>query len=85
MLRNNGIVASFICCCLVTGCIESYVPRITDEPGYHYVVSGQVTDQEGYNVVTVAMASPVEDPEYIPVNDCQVEIQDNKGHAFMSE
>lgn len=61
------------------------MPRITDEAGNIYVIFGEVTDQEGYQFVTVAMASPINSPENIPVSRCIIEIQDDKDHVFAGE
>ncbi|HJZ41204.1 MAG TPA: DUF4249 domain-containing protein [Bacteroidales bacterium] len=82
MLRNKTFVLTGIIILFAAGCIEPYVPRINVEPGDHFVVSGEVTDQEGYQNINISMASPLNDPGYIPVNGCQVEILDDKDHLF---
>jgi hypothetical protein len=85
MLRNKNILLLIFLLFSITGCIEPYMPRITDEAGNIYVIFGEVTDQEGYQFVTVAMASPINSPENIPVSRCIIEIQDDKDHVFAGE
>ena len=85
MLLNKAITLSGTILLLAAGCIETYMPRIPDDPGQYFVVSGEVTDQEGYHHVTVSIASPINDPGYIPVSGCQVEILDDIDHVFAGE
>jgi hypothetical protein len=49
------------------------------------VVSGEVTNKEGYQIVEVSKASPIERPIYIPVQDAVLSIEDDKGHVFNME
>jgi hypothetical protein len=67
---------------LMLACIKSYNPHIEDDAANKLVVSGRVTDTEGWQEVSISMSSPVENPEYIPVSGCVVNILDNKGNIF---
>lgn len=63
-------------------CITPYEPGIEPSEINKYVVSGQVTDQNEIQTVSVSMASPVSDPQYIPVPGCTVLIRDGQGNEF---
>ena len=67
---------------MLTSCIMPFEPHINIADINKYVVSGQVTDNNEYQIVTISMASPVGDPQYIPVSDCFVHITDDKKNKF---
>ena len=67
---------------LLYGCIKPYVPLIETNAKNKYVVSGCITDNEGWQEVNVSLSSPVESPVYLPVSKCQVKIVDDKGNVF---
>jgi len=70
---------------LITSCITPFQPDIPVEAVNKYVVFGQVNDNSEYHTVTISMASPVTDPQYIPVSGCSVRISDDKKNQFMLE
>jgi hypothetical protein len=65
-----------------TGCIEQYSPNLNEDPGEGYVVSGEVSDQEGYQQITVSLSSDISDPKFIPLSGCKASIEDDKGNTF---
>jgi len=67
---------------VITSCITPYQPDISPEAVNKYVVFGQVNDNSEYHTVTISMASPVSDPQYIPVSGCAVRISDDKRNQF---
>jgi len=67
---------------LLFSCIKAYDPVIESNDANKYVVSGHITDTEGWQEVYVSLSSPIESPEYIPVSDCQVKIVDDRGNIF---
>ena len=67
---------------LLYACIKPYTPKIDANAENKYVVSGRVTDTEGWQEVAVSLSSPIESPEYVPVSNCMVTILDNKGNMF---
>jgi hypothetical protein len=77
-IRNISII--FIL--LLFGCIKPYDPKIESNKENKYVVSGRITDVEGWQEVEVSLSSPIESPEYIPVSHCAVYILDDKGNKF---
>jgi len=66
----------------ITSCITPYQPDIPAEAVNKYVVFGLVTDNNEYQTVSISMASPVSDPQYIPVSGCAVRISDDKRNQF---
>jgi hypothetical protein len=81
MRRIKNISAIFTML-LLFACIKPYNPVIDTNSENKYVVSGQVTSLEGWQVVDVSMSSPVGSPRYIPVEGCQVKILNDKGNEF---
>ena len=82
MHRNNIIATCLIMAALFSACIRSYEPEILAADEKKYVITGQVTDEDGSQSINVSLSSPIEDPKYIPVTGCQVSIIDDKGHTF---
>jgi hypothetical protein len=69
----------------LAGCIEPYSPNLHGEAENIYVVSGEVTDREGYQVVEISKAAPIGQPVYIPVTGGVLSIEDDRGHVFGME
>ncbi len=67
---------------LLFACIKPYDPMIESNVEKKYVVSGRITDKEGWQQVEISLSSPIESPEYIPVSGCYVIIRDNLGNMF---
>lgn len=63
-------------------CIKPFDPIIESNEADKYVVSGRVTDEEGWQVVSISLTSPIGAPEFIPVSGCQVQLLDDKGTSF---
>jgi len=80
--KNIFVLSSVL---LLFGCIKPYDPKISSIEENKYVVSGVVTDREGWQEVEVSLSSPIESSEYLAVSNCQVKIQDNKGNVFFLE
>jgi hypothetical protein len=64
------------------GCIEPFIPQLKSDPADICVVSGEITNLEGYQTVTLSKASSVSQPMKIPLTDCQVFIEDDKGNTY---
>jgi hypothetical protein len=75
-------IARILALLLLTACIKSYDPQIESNSTAKYVISGRVTDVEGWQEVNVSLSSPIDDPNYIPVLGCQVTILDDRGNSF---
>ncbi len=67
---------------LLFGCIKSFTPKIDSNAENKYVVSGLITDKEGWQEVEVSRSSPIQSPTIIPVSGCQVSVFDNRGNIF---
>jgi hypothetical protein len=81
MRRIKNISILFILL-LLFGCIKPYDLKIDSYKENKYVVTGRVTNTEGWQEVEVSLSSPVESPGYIPVSRCPVYILDDKGNTF---
>jgi hypothetical protein len=85
MLLNSRYLLSFMVFLLLDGCIEPYVPHLHGEAEDIYVISGEVTNHEGYQFVNVSLAAPIDKPTSIPVNDGALSIEDDQGNVFNME
>jgi hypothetical protein len=85
MRRNNIIKLFLVLAIMIPSCIIPYEPNIKTRDINKFVVSGQVTDNNEYQTVSVSMASPVGNPQYIPVSGCYVRILDDKGNEFIMQ
>lgn len=65
-----------------TSCISRYNPVLDNDQVNKYVVSGKVTNSEGWQEVAITRSAPVDEPEYIPVTGCNVNIQDDAGTIY---
>ena len=81
MLRIKNISA-ILAMLLLFACIKSYNPVIDGNAVNKYVVTGRITNTEGWQEVNVSLSSPIKSPKYIPVSACQVKILDDKGNDF---
>ncbi len=70
---------------VTVSCIKSFEPVIESDAADRYVVSGMVSDKEGWHEVEVSVTSPIQSPAYRPLTGCQVRILDDKGNVFQAE
>lgn len=63
-------------------CIKPFSPEIEGDAAHKIVISGRITNTEGWQEVNISFSSPVKDDEYIPFSGCQADIRDNKGNIF---
>ena len=69
-------ISFFLVLLLLFGCIKPYNPQIESKAENKYVVSGRVTDAEGWQEVEVSLSTPIESGVYLPVSACTVNILD---------
>jgi hypothetical protein len=70
---------------VLSGCIEPYVPKIEGSADEVYVVTGEVVNLPGYQSLSVSRASSISDPKYMPLSNCLIVIEDDKGNSFTME
>jgi len=75
----------FVMILFMPSCIEPYIMQIGNDDMNKYIVSGQLTDQEGYQYVSVSLGSSISDPDFIPLQDCEIKIIDNIDNEFALE
>ena len=78
-IKNISVIFTML---LLFSCIKPYDPQIDVKVANKYVVSGRITDKEGWQEVDVSLSSPIESPKYVPVSHCVVNILDNKSNIF---
>jgi hypothetical protein len=82
MPRLNNISA-LVFILLLGGCIKPYYPVIDASAENKYVISGRISNLEGWQEVDVSISSPVGAPKDIPAGGCQVVVTDDKGNQFI--
>ena len=81
MRRTNSLL--IIILSILFSCIDPYSPKYDINATKKYVVSGQITDQEGYQYIQISLTTSLAKPQYIPLTDCKVEVMDNNGNSFL--
>ena len=66
----------------LSACIKPYEPELKDDSTQKYVVQGMISSVEGYQEINVSLTSAVNQPHYIGLNGCLVEILDDQNNTF---
>ena len=66
-------------------CIEPYELSIGKNEVNKYVISGELIDIEGYQYVSVSLASAIDNPQYLPLGNCDIKVSNDKGNSFTFE
>ncbi len=83
-MHRNKYIFLFLCIgILFSSCVKSYQPDINSNETNNYVVLGQLTNQEGFQEVSISKAASVGAPKVLPVKNCTVYILDDKGNTYM--
>jgi hypothetical protein len=82
MRRSKILILFFIAVLLVSSCIKPFDPSIDSKDVNKFVVSGQILDRGGDQVVSVSMSSSINNPKTRPVKGCKVKVLDDKGNEF---
>lgn len=85
MRQINWIIRFLLPALVAFSCIKPFDPQIGPGDQALYVVSGQVTDQEGFQYASVSVSAETSDPRYISLSGCQAEIQDDRGNVYPME
>lgn len=80
--RLNYILFLCVQISILSSCIDPYFPSFDNRTKAKYVVYGQITDQEGYQTISISKTSTVSSPKYNPVSNCIVKIIDIQGNIF---
>lgn len=67
---------------MLQSCIMPFEPHIDNKNLNKFVVTGQVSDNSDYQIVSISTSSSIGDPQYIPVSGCSARIFDDKGNQF---
>jgi len=67
-------------CLLFSACIDPFYPNLGSQTTAN--IDEQITDQEGYQTVSVSMSFTIKDTDNKPLSNCKVKITDNKGNVF---
>ncbi|KPL26561.1 MAG: hypothetical protein AMS23_01315 [Bacteroides sp. SM1_62] len=82
MRSLKNIVTLFCMAWMLPSCIEEYMPDIETLESNKYVVFGELTTEQEDHIVSVALASSIQEPKYMPLSECFVRIVDRTGKSF---
>jgi hypothetical protein len=68
---------------MLFSCIKEYDPVIEGDVENKYVISGRITDTEGWQDVEVSLSAPIGSPAVKPLRGCSGWIDDDKGNSWM--
>jgi hypothetical protein len=69
----------------LTSCLETYFPEFSSDDVNTLVISGSISDQEGYNYIYVTKATNLEIPRYTFINGCTGFVSDEFGNHYPFE
>jgi hypothetical protein len=81
---NTKTILISLLFCAIYACIDQFTPDV-GEGKELLVINGTVTDEEGYQYAEISTTSPFNNPEYNPLDECQVKIIDVSGNEFDME
>lgn len=68
---------------LLLGCIKQYTPNIEINAASKVVVSGKLTNIEGYQTILLSKSTPLDkDSKYQPLRYCMISIWDEMGNEY---
>jgi len=82
MRRTNIILLVLMPALMVSSCIKPFDPHIDSKDVNKLVVSGQITDRGGDQIVSISMSCPINHLEHRPLAGCSVRIIDDKDNEF---
>jgi len=86
-VMQNKIIQTLFILMLLLGslsCIEEYKLAIDTADTAKYVVYGNINNQKENQTIQISYSSGIDAPTFIPLNDCEVIVSDNKGNVFES-
>lgn len=66
---------------IATSCVEKYWPDLPQSYVNALVVDGVISDKPGPYTVKLSLSSEVQSPQFNPLADCNVIIEDNQGNS----
>lgn len=76
------IIGFFIMAGGLTSCIERYYSDFEADFKPQLVIDASITPDEGMQEIVISLTSSPDDPQFIPVSDCKVRVEDDKGNLF---
>ncbi len=83
MIRTKTILSGVFLIAAFSSCIDFFHPDLGDGANNKLVVDGLITDQEGYQVVSVSINSKLANPKFNPSSFCKVTILDNNNNIYI--
>lgn len=82
MLKTRFILYYILSLLFFQSCIKPFTPNIDNESALKVVVSGKLTNKEGYQLVSLSKSIALEDWKYQALSNCKVSIWDENGTEF---
>lgn len=81
-MHRNRILIYIISLAFLTACIKPFTPDIDSDAASKIVVSGKVTNIEGYQTVSISKSTPLNGLDDEVISNCQVSIWDDLGNEY---
>jgi hypothetical protein len=81
MLRNK-IIVYILPLVALSACIKQFTPKIDSDSASKVVVSGKITDKEGYQTISLSKSMTLGEITYQVLSNCDVSIWDDLGNKF---
>ncbi|MCD6179503.1 MAG: DUF4249 domain-containing protein [Bacteroidales bacterium] len=82
MLKNKIVPYYLLSLFFLQSCIKPFIPDIDNESALKVVVSGKLTNKEGYQFVSLSKSIALKDWEHQVLSDCIVSIWDDSENEF---
>ncbi|MDA3905419.1 MAG: DUF4249 domain-containing protein [Bacteroidales bacterium] len=81
-MHRNKIVIYILSLAFLSSCIKPFTPNIDSDAASKIVVSGKLTNKEGFQTVTISKSLPLDDLNYQALTNCSVSIWDEYGNEY---
>jgi len=86
MIQYKKIILFLVLAGFFSACIKIYEPTFNNNlETSNYVVSGLITNQEGYQYVKISQSSSLSTPNFLAIENCVVKVLDNNSNEFQYE
>jgi len=82
MHRIKSLVFLLLVVIFSSSCIKSFKPQIKVNDTNKYVVNGMINNKKAVQTVNISLSSPIDDPHYIPVIGCNVNVYSKNNKTF---
>ncbi len=84
-MHKNKIAFYIVILLFLSACIKPFTPNIDSEAASKIVVSGKITNKEGYQTISLSKSIALDEIHYQALKNCSVSIWDENGNEFQMD